>query len=82
VRYPTPHSPGTLIENIAKAIMEVGDGHEVGRTCLAVPGFILSQEDKVFSPNLHAIEGIPLKDELEPEIGMPLTIENDANAAA
>jgi glucokinase len=83
VRYPTPHSPGTLIENIAKAIKEVGDGHEVGGVCLAVPGLILASENKViFSANLHAIEGIPLKEEIEPRIGLPLTIENDGNAAA
>jgi glucokinase len=83
VRYPTPHSPTTLIENIAKAIKEVGEGREVGGACLAVPGLILASENKVvFSPNLHAIEGIPLKDELEPKIGLPLTIENDGNAAA
>jgi len=83
VRYPTPHSPGTLIDNIFKAIKEVGDGHEVGGTCLAVPGFVLAHENRVvFSPNLHAVEGIPLKGELEPKIGLPLTIENDANAAA
>ena len=83
VRYPTPHSPETLIENIAKAIKEVRDGHEVGGACLAVPGLILASENKViFSANLHAIEGIPLKDEIEPRIGLPLTIENDGNAAA
>ncbi len=83
VRYPTPHSPETLIENIAKAIKEVRDGHEVGGVCLAVPGLILASENKViFSANLHAIEGIPLKDEIEPRIGLPLTIENDGNAAA
>ena len=82
-RYPTPHSPGTLVETIAKAITEVGDGYEAGGVCLAVPGLILAQENKVvFSPNLHAIDGIPLKDELEPQIGLPLTIENDGNAAA
>jgi glucokinase len=83
VRYPTPHSPGTLVENVAKAIKEVADGHKVGGVCLAVPGLILASESKVvFSPNLHAIEGIPLKDEIGPKIGLPLTIENDANAAA
>ena len=83
VRYPTPHSSTTLIENIAKAIKEVGEGREVGGACLAVPGLILASENKVvFSPNLHAIEGIPLKDELKPKIGLPLTIENDGNAAA
>ena len=83
VRYPTPHSPGTLIENIAKAIKDVADGYEVGGVCLAVPGLILASANKVvFSANLHAIEGIPLKDEIGPRIGLPLTVENDANAAA
>jgi glucokinase len=51
--------------------------------CLAVPGLILSRENRVVSsPNLHAVEGIPLRDELESKIGLPLTIENDGNAAA
>ena len=82
-RYPTPHSPGKLVEAIAGAITEVGDGAEVGGVCLAVPGLILAQENRVvFSPNLRAVEGIPLKDELEPKIGLPFTIENDGNAAA
>lgn len=83
VRYPTANTPEGVVEGIARAAIEVGDGYEAGGVCLAVPGLILAQENKViFSPNLHAIEGIPLKDELEPEIGLPLTIENDANAAA
>ncbi|HEV2745002.1 MAG TPA: ROK family protein [Rubrobacter sp.] len=83
VRYPTPHAPEKLVETIVRSIKEVMDGHEVGGVCLAVPGLILAQENRViFSPNLHAIEGIPLKDRVEPEIGVPLVIENDANAAA
>ncbi len=44
---------------------------------------ILAQESKViFSPNLRAIEGIPLKDELEPRVRLPVVVENDNNAAA
>jgi glucokinase len=83
VRYPTPHSPEKLVEAIAGAIAEVGDGFEAGAACLAVPGLILAEESRVvFSPNLRGVEGIPLKDELEPRIGLPLTIENDGNAAA
>ncbi len=83
VRYPTPQSPEKLVEAIVRAVSAVGDGSEVGGVCLAVPGLILAQENRVvFSPNLRAVEGIPLKDELEPRIGLPLTIENDANAAA
>jgi glucokinase len=83
VRYPTPHSPGTLVETIVRAVTEVGEGHEAAGAGLAVPGLVLARENKVvFSPNLHAIEGIPLKDEVEPRIGLPLTVENDGNAAA
>lgn len=83
VRYPSPNSPEKLIDTIARAVLEVKDGHEVGGACLAVPGLILAQENKViFSPNLRCVEGIPLKDALEPKIEIPLTIENDGNAAA
>ncbi len=83
VRQPTPHTSKRLIEALAGAIQEVGNGHEVGGVCLAVPGNILATENRViYSPNLHAIEGVALKDELEPKIGLPLTVENDANAAA
>ena len=82
VRYPTPHSPGTLVETIARAILEVGNGPQIGGVCLAVPGLILAQANKVvYSPNLRAIEGILLKDELEPKIGMPLTVENDGGTS-
>lgn len=83
VRYETPHEPEALLERLARAVNEAKDGYEVAGVCLAVPGFILAEECKVvFSPNLHAVEGIPLKDELEPELGCHLTVENDANAAA
>jgi glucokinase len=82
-RYPTPTSGGRLVEIIARAVSEVKDGYEVGGVCLAVAGMILARANKVvFSPNLRAVEGIPLKDELEPRIGLPLTLENDATAAA
>jgi glucokinase len=82
-RYPTPQSPERLVESIARAVEEVRDGFGVGGVCLAVPGLILAQKNTVvFSPNLRAIEGIPLKDALRAKIGLPLTIENDANAAA
>ena len=81
-RYPTPASPVRLLESITRAVLEVKNGFEVDGVCLAVAGLVLAEENKVvFSPNLHAVEGIPLKDKLEPRIGLPLTLENDANAA-
>jgi glucokinase len=83
VRYPSAGPPEVLVENISRAISDAKGPSEVGGACLAVPGLILARENKVvFSPNLPNIEGIALKDELEARIGVPLTIENDASAAA
>lgn len=83
VRYPSAGSTEKLLENIARAITEVRGDDEVSAACLAVPGNILASENKVlFSPNLHAIEGMDLKEELEGRTGLPVTVENDANAAA
>jgi glucokinase len=83
IRCPTPNSKQRLVETIAWAIAEVKNGYEVGGVCLAVPGLVLTQENRVvFSPNLRTIEGIPLKKVLEPRIRLPLTVENDNSAAA
>src|SRR5687768_17423588 len=81
VRYPTANVREQLLSTIAEAIIEVKRGYEVGGVCLAVPGFILARENKVLiAANLEAIEGIPLKDEMGDRTGLPVTVENDANA--
>lgn len=84
VRYPTQAiPPNRLVETIGRAITEVRDGFEAGGACLAVPGFVLSAENKViFAPNLHEIEDLRLDEELGPSTGLRVTVENDANAAA
>ena len=83
VRYPTAKTPEKLLSGIVRVVSEVRDGFEVEAVCVAVPGLLLSQESMVvYSPNLHAIEGIRLKDELQPQIELPLTVENDNSAAA
>jgi len=83
VRYPSAGPRERLLSSIARAVDEVKDGYEVGAVCLAVPGFVLSAENKViFAPNLHAIEGVPLKYDLGERTGLSVTVENDANAAA
>ena len=70
-------SPGGKILN------EVREGFEVEGACVAVPGLILSAENKViFAPNLHEIEDIPLDKEMGGRTGLSVTVENDANAAA
>ena len=83
VRYPTENVREQLLSTIAEAIMEVQRDYEIGGVCLAAPGFILASENKILSAaNLEAIEGVPLKEELNERTGLRITVENDANAAA
>jgi glucokinase len=83
VRYPSAGPRERLLSTIARAVNEVRDGFEVGGICLAVPGTVSTAENKIIdAPNLHEIEGVPLKDELEERTGLSTTVENDANAAA
>lgn len=84
VRYPTQAiPPDRLVQTIASAITQAKDGYEVGGACVAVPGLVMSTENKViFAPNLHEIENIRLDEELGSGTGMAVAVENDANAAA
>jgi len=83
VRYSSKGSTEELLDNIAHAVREVREGYEVSAACLAVPGLIMADENKViFSPNLPNIEGVPLKEELGGRFDLPVIVENDANAAA
>jgi glucokinase len=80
VRYPSAGPRERLLSTIARAVNEVKNGFEVGGTCLAVPGTVSTAENKIIdAPNLHEIEGVPLKEE---RTGLSTTVENDANAAA
>jgi glucokinase len=83
VRYPSSGPKERLLSSMARSVNEVRNGFEVGGVCLAVPGTVSTVENKIIdAPNLHAIEGIPLKDELEERTDLTTTVENDANAAA
>ncbi len=50
---------------------------------LGIPGRILSQEGRVaFSPNIPALNGLPLVARLKPLVRWPVFLENDANLFA
>ena len=50
---------------------------------IGVPGLIRLEEGVIVaSPNLPGWENFPLRDKLEGELGCPVILENDANAAA
>jgi glucokinase len=73
-----------LIENIKRQRdIGLGQGHDVAAVGVGAPGVInISQGVVVKSPNLPDWNNLPLKAALEKALGLPVFIENDANAAA
>lgn len=73
-----------LVENIGLQLeIAVSRGLDVGAVGVGAPGVI--QMDKgivVKSPNFPDWNNLPLREELEKSLHVPVVIENDANAAA
>jgi glucokinase len=79
-------SPATDTDAIEQAVEDVVSelraGHQVTAVGVGAAGFVDSRRATVlFAPNL-AWRDEPLRSDLEQRIGLPVVIENDANAAA
>jgi glucokinase len=80
--------PGPVIERIVAAIGRVSDGitaagGSIRGVVLGAPGIISSREGTVVaSPNLPGWRDVPLRDLVASATGLPVLLENDANAAA
>ncbi|MGN6576356.1 MAG: ROK family glucokinase [Nocardioides sp.] len=67
---------------ISDLIEELRAGHDVVGVGVGAPGFVdVSRATVLFAPNL-AWQDEPVKDDLERSTGLPVVVENDANAAA
>ena len=79
-------SPATDTDAIEQAVedlvVELRSNHEIAAVGVGAAGFVDAHRATVlFAPNL-AWRDEPLKRDLESRIGLPVVIENDANAAA
>jgi glucokinase len=83
VRHDTPSGDGRkTVETIAACITELAAEDEVTGAGLGAPGFIDAARSTVlFTPNLPW-RNEPLRAEIEQLTGLPVVVENDANAAA
>jgi glucokinase len=82
-RRPTPSaSPSDVEQTIADLVADLRAGHDVTAVGIGAAGFIDAERSTVlFAPNL-AWRDEPLRDEVAKLIGLPVFVENDANAAA
>ena len=82
-RRPTPStSPTETADAIAAAVSELRQGHDIEAVGIGAAGWIDETRSRVlFAPNLAWREE-PLRDIVEARIGLPVIVENDANAAA
>jgi glucokinase len=79
----SPATDSAAIElAIEDVVAELRGGHAIDGIGVGAAGFIdVARSTVLFSPNL-AWRDEPLKSDLEARIGLPVVIENDANAAA
>ena len=82
-RKDTPaHDPAAIVEEAANLIRELSLEHTIDAVGVACAGFIdRSGSTVLFAPNLPWLD-TPLKALLESALDLPVTVENDANAAA
>jgi glucokinase len=67
---------------VTDAVRELRTQHEVAAIGISAAGFVdAARATVMFAPNL-AWRDEPLRDELEQRTGLPVVVENDANAAA
>src|SRR3712207_3750151 len=82
-RRDTPsHDPARIEEIIADVVRELQASHEVEAVGIGAAGFVdAARSTVVFAPNL-AWRDEPLRVNVEKRCGLPVVVENDANAAA
>lgn len=82
-RRPTPvDDTEAVIADMAAAIAELRADYDVSAVGVGAPSFVDADRDTVlFSANL-SMENVPLASRLRGLVGLPVFIENDANAAA
>lgn len=77
-----PHDAAAVEDAIASVVGDLRSTHEVEAVGIGVAGFVDRARAAVyFAPNLRW-EGVALRDTVQERVGLPVVVENDANAAA
>ncbi|HEV8013474.1 MAG TPA: ROK family protein [Pontimonas sp.] len=77
----TPDNPERILDAVVEICEELGSSDALPTVGVAVAAFLdRDRETLLFSPNI-AWQNFPLKAEVEKRLGVPVVLENDANAA-
>jgi len=82
---PSGPKPECIVEAIIHCVRELSSSHsdDVVAASVVVPGTVDKENTRVVqAPNLPALDHFGLKQALEEGLGLPVLLENDANAAA
>ncbi|MDF3288563.1 MULTISPECIES: ROK family glucokinase [Streptomyces] len=81
-KVPTPSTPEGVIDAIADAVRTVSASHRIDAVGIGAAGYVDDKRATVlFAPNINWRHEA-LKDKVEQRVGLPVVVENDANAAA
>lgn len=83
-RVDTPARDAEATTNAITSVIEtLRADHDVEAIGIGIAGFVDAARSKVyFAPNLLGWRDGPLREEVEKRVGLPVVVENDANAAA
>ena len=83
-RRDTPHAGGTaLTATISDVARELASEFSVARVGVSAAGFVSSDRKTMLAtPNIAGWNGVQLEEQLTSQIGLPVVLENDGNAAA
>lgn len=81
-KVPTPPTASGIVDAICSAVDGAREGHTIEAVGIGAAGYVDDKRATVlFAPNIDWRHE-PLKDEVEQRVGLPVVVENDANAAA
>ncbi|WP_329458266.1 ROK family glucokinase [Streptomyces sp. NBC_01497] len=81
-KVPTPDTAESIVDAICSAVSGAGKGHQIEAVGIGAAGYVDDKRATVlFAPNINWRHE-PLKDKVEQRVGLPVVVENDANAAA
>lgn len=83
VRRPTGEGGADVVLETADLVRELGrDFPEAAAVGVGAAGLVDREGSIQYAPNIPAFRRTPLRKELEAELGLPVVVDNDANAAA